>query len=304
MRFVWEFDRKKFKLMKILVIGNGLIGSEIAKKMSFENHSVLVFSRNLKEEMNYKQLKGDIFNFDSIKETLKWKPDIVINTAWITTPGVYKDDESNYDYAKFTVKLAKYVSQSQIKKLIILGTCAEYGSQTSSCLAGTTKLNPNTLYAKQKVDAFLRVKEISKTIDLKLIWARIFYPYGPKQDSKRLIPKLINSLKRDEEIELADITSIYDWITTRDVADAISWSIHHEVPFEIDIGTGIGYTNLEILRKLESLLQRKNRLPENLQHNVGLNEKLIVSSESPLFKSGWKPKDSLDSGLQWMLNNA
>ena len=290
--------------MKVLVIGNGLIGSEIAKKMSFENHSVLVFSRNVKEGMSYKQIKGDIFNFDSIMETFKWKPDVVINAAWITTPGIYKEDESNFEYANFTVKLAKYISQSQFKKLIILGTCAEYGLQTVPCLAGNTKLNPNTIYAEQKVDAFLRVKEISKNSFSNFIWARIFYPYGPKQDYRRLIPKLINSLNENEAIELADISSNYDWITTRDIASAISWSVNHEVPFEIDVGTGIGYTNLEILEKLENLLQKKNMLPENIQHKFGLNEKYVVSSDSPLFKSGWKPNDNLDSGLQWVLSNA
>ena len=286
MPFVSEFDRKKFKSVKILVIGNGLIGSEIAKKMLFENHSVLVFSRNVKKGMSYKQIKGDIFNFDSIKETLEWKPDVVINTAWITTPGIYKDDESNFEYAEFTVKLAKYFSQSQFKKLIILGTCAEYGLQSVPCLAGNTKLNPNTIYAEQKVDAFLRVKDIYKSTLPNFIWARIFYPYGPKQDHRRLIPKLINSLNENEAIELADVSSNYDWITTRDIASAISWSVNHEVPFEIDVGTGIGYTNLEVLEKLENLLQKRNMLPKNFQHKVGLNEKFIVSSDSPLFKSG------------------
>ena len=289
--------------MKILVIGSGFIASSIVQRLEFEEHELLVYSRSVNPTLQCKQLLGDIFEFEEFSKVLNWKPEIIIHTAWITTPGIYKDDLSNLKYSKFTSQLAQYIHTSDIEHLIILGTCAEYGHQKGPSTAGITKLSPKTLYAEQKVVAFHRVKELLQESATRLTWARVFYPYGPNQDQKRLIPYLVHSLKNGIPIQLADTSSIHDWITTRDISSAISWIITNEVPIEIDIGTSFGFTNLELLLTLEKLLQIKNQSSEKGEHVTGLNEVFVADKNSPLFTSGWAPKDTLTSGLQLVLRS-
>ena len=288
--------------MKILVIGSGFIATSVVKRLQSEGHELLVFSRTFSEGITCQQVIGDIFNFEEFIKVLDGAPQIIIHTAWITTPGVYRDDLSNYRYAQFTTDLAQYIAHSDVEHLIILGTCAEYGYQSAPSTAGITKLNPNTLYAKQKVIAFNSVKELLQKSDVRLTWARIFYPYGPNQDQKRLIPYLIHSLKNGEPILLADISSVHDWITTRDIASAMSWAISNELPTEIDVGTSFGFTNLELLVTLEKLMQTTNQLQAPEMHHVGLSEVFVASKTSPLFTSGWSPTDSLITGMEWLLN--
>jgi nucleoside-diphosphate-sugar epimerase len=288
--------------MRILIIGSGFIASSIVKKLKSESHELLVFSRTPSERIKCQQVVGDIFNFEELIKVFDWKPEIVIHTAWITTPGVYRNDFSNFKYAQFSTNLAQYIANSEVGHLIILGTCAEYGLQIGPSTAGVTKLSPSTLYAEQKVFAFKSVKELLQNSDVRFTWARIFYPYGPNQDRKRLIPYLIQSLKNGKPVLLADTSSVYDWITTRDIASAISWAIDNELPMEIDIGTSFGYTNLELLASLEQLLETSNQLPGQGMHTLGQNEVFIASKTSPLFESGWMPTDSLRTGLEWMLN--
>lgn len=288
--------------MKILVIGNGFIAKSILERLQSEGHELLVYSRKKIDRAQYRQVSGDIFDFEEFVKTLEWKPQIVIHTAWITTPGIYRDDVSNFKYSQFTTKLAKYISDSDVEHLIILGTCAEYGHQDGPSTAGITKLSPTTLYAQQKVVAFNSTKEQLQESDVRFTWAHIFYPYGPNQDQKRLIPYLIHSLKSGQPITLADTSSIHDWITTRDIASAISWAICNELPTEIDIGTSFGFTNLELLVVLEKLLQTNNQLPGSESHNFGNNEVFVASKTSSIFTSGWSPTDSLSTGLEWVLN--
>lgn len=287
--------------MKILVIGNGFLATSIVERLGSESHEILVFSRRSNERISCQQVLGDIFDFEEFIKVLDWKPQIVIHTAWITTPGVYRNDLSNFKYAQFTSNLAKYISYSDIEHLIILGTCAEYGRQGGPSTAGLTMPTPTSLYAEQKVFAFNSVNEILQGSDVKFTWARIFYPYGPNQDQKRLIPQLIHSLKNGKPIVLADTSSIHDWITTRDIASAISWAIRNELPMELDVGTSVGFTNLELLRALEKLLQTTNQLPGREMHNLGHNEVFVAGKTSPLFTSGWSPADSLIAGLEWVL---
>ena len=289
--------------MKILVIGNGFIATPLILRLESEGHELLIYSRSLKKEVKSKQVVGDIFLFEDFLKTLGWNPQIVIHTAWITTHNRYKNDLSNHRYAQFTSDLAKQVAHSDIEHLIILGTCAEYGRQTEVSTAGTTKLSPDNLYAQQKVAAFNSVKEVLSQSKVRLTWARIFQPYGLKQDQDRLIPYLIRSLRGGDHIQLNDTSSIHDWITTRDIASAIAWVINHEIPMEVDIGTTYGFTNVEILKHLEELLGNSTQWAQLAAETSEIDEVSIVGKDSPLFKSGWVPTDSLNTGLEWILNS-
>jgi len=289
--------------MKILVIGNGFIGSSIIEKLESDGHDLLIFARTFNTGIKSQQVIGDIFNFDDFVKTLIWEPQVIIHTAWITSHANYAQDSSNSQYAQFTSFLARSMSHSNLEHLIILGTCAEYGFQHQASTAGITKLNPTTFYAKQKVVALNSTKEAFFESKVRLTWARIFQPYGRDQDPSRLLPYLIKSLREGEQVELNDTSSLLDWITSRDIASAISWIISHDTPTEVDIGTGVGYTNVELLQHLESFLGNTNqwiRIAE--QPHVG-NGVAVVGKESPLFVSGWIPEDVLDSGLEWVLGS-
>ena len=289
--------------MKILVIGNGFIATPIIQRLESEGHNLLIYSRTLNENIKSQQVLGDIFLFEDFVKTLLWKPQIIIHTAWTTTHNRYKNDPSNHKYAQFTADLAAYIARTEIEHLIVLGTCAEYGHQIGASTAGVTKVSPNNLYAEQKVAAFQAVKGLLEGTKVRMTWARIFQPYGPTQDMNRLIPYLIRSLKNGDHIRLSDTSSIHDWVTTRDIASAITWVINHEVPMEVDIGTTLGFTNLEILRHLEELLGNSTQWVQLAAQTHGVNEVSIVGKDSPLFKSGWVPTDSLNTGLEWVLNS-
>ena len=288
--------------MRILVTGNGLLASSIVSQLTEQGHELMVFSRSARPSISCPQVQGDIFDFESFCSAMdKWDPQIVISTAWITTPGIYRNDALNLKYSDFTKNLADYVKYTNVEHLILLGSCAEYGYQITPSIAGVTKLAPQNLYAEQKVMAMKSARASLISTQVRLTWARVFYPYGPNQDQRRLIPHIVQNLMNQRPIFLDDITSVYDWISARDVASAISWVIEHELPFELDIGTSLGYTNLEILKMAEKLLGEKCAINSDDKHKIGLSEVLVAGKESPLFKSGWEPADSLATGLEWVM---
>ena len=287
--------------MKILVIGNGFIASPIIQKLESEGHQLLIYSRTLKNEISSRQILGDIFSFEDFAKTLSWEPQVIIHTAWVTTYGLYVNDQINYKFAQFSADLARRISSRSVKHLVVLGSGSEYGPQSEACSAGITKLNPENLYAKQKVFAFNSVREILSSSTVRLTWARIFHPYGPGQDKKRLIPYMINTLKNGEQIRLDDTSSVLDWVTTRDIASAISWILHNDTPTEVDIGTTIGFTNVELLKCLESFLGETIQWTRFIEKSINKNQVSIIAKDSPLFTSGWCPSDNLDSGMKWIL---
>ena len=287
--------------MKILVIGNGFIATPIIQRLESEGHELLIYSRTLKKDIPSRQIIGDIFDFEDFIKILSWEPQIIINTAWVTAHGDYTTDQVNYRYAEFTCELARYIAKTDVEHLVVLGSGSEYGTQSTTSTAGITKINPENLYAQQKVFAFNSVKAQLSKSKVRLSWARIFQPYGPGQDKKRLLPYIIDALQNDEQIQLNDISTVLDWITTRDIAAAISWIINHDIPTEVDIGTNFGFTNVELLRHLEGLLGETVQWTRFAKQSSSKGQIYLVGKNSPLFNSGWLPGDDLDSGLRWVL---
>lgn len=289
--------------MKILVIGNGFLAQSIINQLDSDGNELLIYSRSFDKQLDQRQILGDIFDFEEFIKVLFWKPQVIIHTAWITTPGIYHDHITNYLYANFTTRLAQHLLRTDVEHLIVLGTCAEYGHQITKSTAGLTMLAPKTLYAKQKVGAFYSAKNFLENSNVRLTWARIFFPYGPKQDKRRLVPYLINSIRTGSSIHLSDQSSIHDWITTRDIGLAISWILNKELPIEVDIGTTFGFTNREILESLQALIGIQSSANLDLPELSNFPEMAVVSEKSPLFKSGWLPSDNLTTGLDWVLNS-
>lgn len=289
--------------MKVLIIGNGFISSSIVQKLQSEGHDLLIYSRTFNHKVQVEQVIGDALDFENFKKVFLWKPQVIIHTAWITTPRKYEIDPINYKYSKFTSELANFIPYTEVEHLIVLGSCAEYGPLRVPSSAGITQLNPKSLYAKQKVAAYFSAKKILEGSGARLTWARVFFPYGPGQDSDRLIPYLIHSLRRNDTIHLLDSMSTIDWITTRDIAQAISWVIENKLPTEIDVATSVGYTNIELVTQLAELLGVTFALDKHALSGSTSGGVLVAGENSPLFQSGWSPKDNLSDGLQWVLNS-
>ena len=290
--------------MKILVIGNGFLACPIIEKLDSEGHEVNVYSRKVKSNILFQQIEGDILKSEKLQEVFRNNYQVVINTAWITSQNQYRAHESNKDYARCAISLASRAAQSGVEHFVGFGSCAEYGKQSSPCIAGETILNPENLYAEQKIETLHQTRQLFLSTKTRFSWLRVFQPYGLRQDPGRLVPYLINGLKNQLNIEIRDDKSYLDWVTTRDIASAVSWVLSNSLPSELDIATSIGHTNLEILDYLQVLLGKAKQvtlLDKTLVENTHL---LVAGKESPIFTSGWRPEDTLETGLEWVVRNA
>ena len=290
--------------MKILVIGNGFLACPIIEKLDSEGHEVNVYSRQVKSNIKVQQIEGNILESEKLQGVFRNNYQVVINTAWITTQNQYPTHESNKDYSRYAISLASRAAQSGVEHFIGFGSCAEYGKRSSPCIAGETLLNPENLYAEQKVETFQQTRQLLSLTKTRFSWLRVFQPYGLRQDPERLVPYLINGLKNQLNIEIKDNKSCLDWVTTRDIASAVSWVLNNSLPSELDIATSIGYTNLDVLSYLQVLLGKAKQTPLVDQSSVESPQVLVAGKESPIFTSGWRPEDTLESGLEWVVSNA
>lgn len=291
--------------MKVLIVGgNGFIGSQITRDLKSQGHLVHCLSRRVTFDVS-DQTQADISNRSSYLELLSsWQPKVVIQAAWITEHTNYRANPLNIDYANSSIIFAEDCFRSGVDHFIGLGSAAEYGKPSSPCIAGVTPIQTLDLYSESKIAARKGVSSLAQNYSKRFTWARIFQPYGPNQDSLRFVPSTISSLIAGNPVILKNPNAVLDWISTRDIASALAFTLKSDLPEEIDVGTGVGTPLYVLVQKIRSLL---NILPESILSDeaeaIHPLDSVVVGKKSPLFKHGWTPQDNIESGLKWALTS-
>lgn len=291
--------------MKILVVGGtGFLGSEIVQRLLEDGHQLRSLSRK-QSRVDVEQWVGDIGLPASYKDSISnWKPEVVIQTAWVTDQLSYRNSERNPIYAKNSVEFAEHCFQSEVKHFFALGSSAEYGRPNQLCNAASTPSLPLDLYSAEKLWTLAHMKKIVKNYETRFSWARIFQPYGKNQDPNRLIPSAAQSFRAGKKFTTQSSENVLDWITSRDVAGAVSYIIKHDLPEVLDIGTSIGTSVGKVLIEAAQLCGVDEGYIEKTftGDQVEVPLELVVDPKSPLLAHGWKPKDDLHRGLSWALS--
>lgn len=292
--------------MKVLVAGGGgFLGAEIITNLIESGFEVKSLGRNFSPTIYCEQIIADITNPDSYQKLLStWKPEIVIQAAWVTNQKTYRTSPLNSEYMAATLKFAERSYLSNTEHFLALGSSAEYGIPTEPCNASKTPAAPVDIYGTHKLQTLIKLREIAEEFSSRLSWARIFQPYGPNQDSARLIPFAKKELLAGNKVKVAHPNMTLDWISSRDVASALTYAIRSPINQIFDVGTSRPISVIQALQTLATLLNVDSELLENesIQNSAEVDFSMVVSKESPLFNAQWSPQDDLVSGLKWALS--
>jgi UDP-glucose 4-epimerase len=291
--------------MKALVFGGGgFLGSETIKSLIECGFEVKSASRNFSSIIKCDQIIADIMKPDSYQNILTtWKPEILIQAAWVTNQKTYRTSAQNLQYMDATVELAEKGYKSGVEHFLALGSCAEYGIPTEPCNALSTPAVPMDVYGAHKLQTLTKLKELAGEYSCRLSWARIFQPYGPNQDSRRLLPLARQELLAGNKFKVANPNAIRDWISSRDVASALTYAFRYPVNEIFDVGSSMPISVIQVLQSLVEILDVDLDLLdfESMENFDNRDTPIVVSKQSPLFNSGWRPQDDLVSGLKWFL---
>ena len=292
--------------MKILVVGsNGFLGREISRKLCDDGNSVHGLNRTIDSNVQIEQYVGDLTRPESYREIISsLKPEIVIQSAWVTEQASYRKSALNEAYSRSTQEFAEYCFKAGTQHFIALGSCAEYGIPREPCNASSTRTNPIDEYGSSKLKTLEGLQELASRYSSKLSWGRIFQPYGPNQDLARFVPTATRKLAAGESLKVNTPHFVLDWISSRDVARAIAYTLSHDLPNVLDIGTSVGTSVHDVLKEIAELLHVDPELIvlDNNEAISKISQRLVVSKDSPLLADGWRPDDDLATGLRWALS--
>ena len=234
----------------------------------------------------------------------------MIDLAYSTVPKTSYDDPvfdlvSNLPASVGLFQEALEVGVSRV--LIVSSGGTVYGPPEELPLKESHPTRPVSPYGITKLTTDRYALMFHRNVGLPVVVVRPANAYGEEQRTgtgQGFIAAAIAAIRAGREVEIYGTQgTIRDYIHVADVAAGILSALDHGENGEIyNLGSGIGTSNLDIVRILETPAGKSNLpvrtkiLPER-RFDVEAN---ILDSSKLRSKSGWNPKIPLHAGIQMM----
>jgi UDP-glucose 4-epimerase len=296
--------------LRTLVIGGaGYIGQHLLPLLVQYGRSVTVLGRRDLDQKNLplgiKYQKGDFSDLVLLKSLLSCH-DEVIHMAYATVPNTSYDNPVGdlLENLPPTVQLFSEIAKKGAKLLLVSSGGAVYGEGESLPINEMHATKPISPYGLTKLtlENYARLYRAAK--GLNYLCVRPANAYGVGQlpfKGQGFISTAIASVMKNKPVNIFGETgTVRDYVYVSDLAEGILKVLENgRLGETYNIGSGIGLSNLDIVKLLEPLLTKQdyisriNHLPAR-EFDVKFN---CLDCEKVKTETDWVPKVSFNDGL-------
>jgi UDP-glucose-4-epimerase GalE len=319
--------------MRVLLVGGaGYIGSHVALRLSERGHIPVIydnFSTGHRRFVDrFEVIHGEMADYECLRHFLK-DIDAVMHFAAKACVGESVSMPREYYATNMTdaLTLLNATVDAGIGKFIFSSSCAVYGAPERLPITETTPRCPLSAYGHTKAAFEDALKSYSAAYGLKFVALRYFNAAGADESGMlgelrstetHLIPLVLKAASGQSaevsifgnDYETPDGTCIRDYIHVNDLAsahvNALDLLIHKEESDVFNLGTGIGFSVLEVISAAEevsSLPVRRLVLPRR----PGDSPVLICDGTYAKNRLHWYPQRGLTEILRtawrWQISN-
>jgi len=292
------------KRTALITGGSGYLGSHLSKALKEQGWNIIL--------LDLKQPKHTYYDFlvlsdirtcvDGIFKT--YKIDTVFHLAGRIEAGLSFEEPTEFYEVNTggTLRILNLMKKYDIKKIIYSSTAGVYKAKDER-LEEDDEIARNSPYATSKYCSEQAI------IDSGLEWVILRYfnlagadPKGEMGEDHKpethLIPRILQNLNTVEiygnDYATPDGTCIRDYVHVSDIADAHILAADYSKNDIFNLGTGFGYSNLEIIKEIENVTghtvnytikPRRSGDADRLAANINKAQSLL----------GYKPKHDLKS---------
>lgn len=297
---------------KILITGaNGFVGRRLVSQLQNYGHQIYGVGKPTKE-----RVIGENFFEVDLQEKGKTthviksvNPNFVIHLAGSKIRGEKTDlffSALGHDNAINMNVLEACLTLPNLKRFIFFGSCEEYGA-CSSPFSEKKKEEPISGYGLSKLATTNLLRTLHRKNDFPSTILRPSIIYGPNQANDMFIPKLVETLWKQQDFLMTKGEQTRDFIFLDDVVTAVEKLLRPEKKYDgqvYNIGYGqsvsiksVAYTVANLFGKnYEQLLKFgavNYRDPEIMNYELETAKATKVLS--------WSPQKSLEEGLSLTL---
>lgn len=226
-------------MARVLLTGaSGFVGREVAAQLLAAGHEVHALGRRAPTVPGVRHHAVDLLaetpNLRELSATL------LIHAAWYAEPGRFWNAPENCDWVAASLRLARAFTKAGGRRMVVAGSCAEYGWDRPVFIEDTLGPRPQSLYGQAKRSLFEVMSAAAPMLGLSLGWGRIFIPYGAQEDSRRLLGTLIAARAQGRPADFSMGEQVRDFIHVSDVAAALVRVLESGFEGPVNIGSGVG----------------------------------------------------------------
>tara|TARA_B100001964_G_scaffold212269_1_gene248236 strand:+ start:225 stop:1079 length:855 start_codon:yes stop_codon:yes gene_type:complete len=256
--------------VKVLLTGaTGFIGNYVVEELLKYNFDVIASGIETKEKIHTHWLEKVTYVQADLNENREdWfsflrEPEMIIHLSWQGLPNYKKlfhlerNLPNNYFFLKNMI-------ENGLKKVVVIGTCLEYGMQSGK-LKEDLEPKPDNPYALAKDCLRKFLEQLQKKFDFNLKWIRLFYIYGKGQSTNSILSQLEAALERNEKVfNMSGGEQLRDYLPVEKVAEYIvKISLQDKIGGVINCCSG---EPIPIRKLVENYLIEKNK---NIELNLG-----------------------------------
>ena len=282
--------------MKILLTGaSGFLGRGVVDLLSCQGIDTIVAGRRQPHGVlasNFLQvdLLGSV-NFDELVKSSGATH--LLHLAWYAEHGKYWPSPINLRWVDATVRLTEAFCLAGGQQVVLAGTCAEYDWSYGYCIEANTPLNPTTLYGTAKDVTRRLVSAVCAEHQVPCAWGRIFLPYGPGEDSRRLIPALTDVFNGKGAPFGVNATAFRDFLHVEDVAAGFLTLLQGETGGAFNIGSGHPVQIGEVVKLLAHSRNVDPQLVLDLSTERLVEPHFLVGDNKKISLLGWRARHKL-----------
>ncbi len=322
-------------LPKVLVTGGaGYIGSHTCKALTKAGFIPIAYdnlSKGHRYAVQWGPLEiGDVRDKETLDKVLhKHKPLAIMHFAAHALVSESIDHPTQYysNNVAGTINLLETVRDHNIRFFIFSSSCTTYGNTDLLPIGEETAQSPTSPYGWSKLMAEQMLHDFAVAHDIH--WAALRYFNAAGADLKgrigedhdpetHLIPLILQTALKEKEylpifgtdFETQDGSAVRDYVHVEDLADAhvkaLRWLLAEKQNLVLNLGTGTGYSVLEIIKKAEQIC--KVPIPvKYLNRRIGDPTTLIADNAKAEKIIQWKPRFSdletiIQSAWNWHQN--
>ncbi|MBH5320635.1 NAD(P)-dependent oxidoreductase [Paenibacillus sp. GSMTC-2017] len=291
-------------MKKIIVTGaNGFVGKQVMELLQHSEYHVYALTSHIGNKQNSERVTWFEVNllderqitalFDQLEA-----PTHLLHLAWDTTPGLYWNSATNFQWVKATLSLVDLFCAAGGGRIVAVGTCAEYDLNAGICREDDSALAYTTMYGSCKNALQHMLSVYAQTHAISVSWARLFYMYGPHEHPSRLVPSVIQSLMQGVTADCSHGKQIRDYMYVKDVASALVALLESDLNGPINVASGIPYLLKDIVNEIGELMKKPDLVRLNAIRSPEGEPPIILADMKKMTNLvGWKPSYSLKEGL-------
>jgi nucleoside-diphosphate-sugar epimerase len=293
--------------VRVLLTGaSGFIGGYALEALVEQGHEVCAVARSPSPEREgVTWYECDLLDRGAAERLVEEaQASHLLHLAWYVQPGSFWNAAENERWIDASLRLLRAFGEGGGRRAVMAGTCAEYTwgeeplRELDSPHGQATALEPATLYGACKHATHIAAEAVARQLDVSLAWGRIFFLYGPGEDSARLVCQVAQSLLAGEQVPTTDGEQQRDFMHVRDVASAFVELLSGDVSGPVNIASGQAAPILEIVTLIAEQAGGLERVRFGaLERRAGEPERIVADVERLRDAVGFTPTTGLREGL-------